>query len=209
MLIPPPTAARVAIDLSFGHRMTGHEQKSLAQQLLRCYGANKKHRSPLSLHLTAVGLARSQFPACLPPPEHLARWERDEFVAIMDPPANALWPGSTLCWLSPDAEETLEAPLKDNAVYVLGGLVDRSVDKGPSLSRRARKRRHRSALSRARVRASQGRPSHPCTACVRRDSCRHSWRRVLGGCLCCRGTEAVPAPPSAGGGAARREEPAR
>ena len=115
--------------------MTGHEQKSLAQQLLRCYGANKKHRSPLSLHLTAVGLARSQFPACLPPPEHLARWERDEFVAIMDPPANALWPGSTLCWLSPDAEETLEAPLKDNAVYVLGGLVDRSVDKGQSLSR--------------------------------------------------------------------------
>ena len=43
------------------------------------------------------------------------------------------WPSSELVWLSPDAEEPLEEELDAGTVYVVGGLIDRSVAKGTSL----------------------------------------------------------------------------
>ena len=125
---------RVAIDLSFGSSMVQKEHKSLARQIIRCYGANKNHRSPVSLHLTAMAEARRAFPSSLPPDAHLEKWNT-ELIHLLDPPANELWASDELVWLSPDAEEPLSTPLSPNSVYVIGGLIDRSVDKNQSLQR--------------------------------------------------------------------------
>eukprot|EP00966_Prymnesium_polylepis_P227639 5268304-Prymnesium_polylepis.1 len=45
---------RVALDLSYGHKMTPKEQGSLSRQLGRCWAANRRAAAPVSLHLTAL-----------------------------------------------------------------------------------------------------------------------------------------------------------
>jgi tRNA (guanine9-N1)-methyltransferase len=44
-----------------------------------------------------------------------------------------LFSGASLVVLSPDAPEPLEGPLDENAIYVVGGIIDRSVIKGLTL----------------------------------------------------------------------------
>ena len=44
---------RVTVDLSFGKMMQPREHKSLAHQLVRAYGLNRKAKNPLALHFSA------------------------------------------------------------------------------------------------------------------------------------------------------------
>ena len=127
------TPLRVAIDLSFGHRMNAIEHRSLSQQLIRAYGFSKKAAAPgMSLHISNMATARAEFPESLPPQQHLSKWSQDGVITLLDEPASEAWRPDELVWLSPDAELPLEAPLSSSSVYVIGGLVDRSVDKWQS-----------------------------------------------------------------------------
>ena len=136
LLLRPCDAVRVrvAIDLSFGAHMNRVEMRSLVAQLTRCVGHNRKAIAPLDLHLTAAACARAEAPECLPPLEHMASWHESGALTIHDSPVEATWDPSMLCWLSPDAEEPL-TELDPSMVYVLGGLIDRSVARGASLRR--------------------------------------------------------------------------
>ena len=58
-------------------------------------------------------------------------FERD----ALQQPAASLWEPEEIVWLSPDAEEPLEAQPERDCIYVVGGLVDRSVAKGQTLRR--------------------------------------------------------------------------
>ena len=126
---------RVAIDLSFGAGMNQKEHKSLAHQIIRACGAASNHPSPVALHLSAVALATEAEFECLPPAAHLDAWQRDGKIELLQPPACELWPADETIWLSPDAEDVLEAPLSSECVYVIGGLIDRTIRKGASLQR--------------------------------------------------------------------------
>ena len=108
--------------------------RSLCAQLLRVYGNNRKHASPLDLHLTGLDGAPAK---CLPPPEHLQAWEAGSDVTLLRPPAVDVWLPEQTVWLSPDAEVALEAPLArdDGRVLIIGGLIDRSVKKRATLER--------------------------------------------------------------------------
>jgi len=130
------TVFRGAIDLSFGPQMSPREHRSLANQIVRVFGANRKHPNPMELHLTSVAAAREAAPACLPAEHHLRAWLQGEggLFHLQDAPACATWPADETVWLSPDAVEPLE-DLSPACVYVLGGLIDRSVDRGASLTR--------------------------------------------------------------------------
>ena len=55
-------------------------------------------------------------------------------VRSEEPPAAELF-GADAIWLSPDADEILPTPLSREHVYVISGLIDRSVIKGASLKR--------------------------------------------------------------------------
>ena len=129
---------RGAIDLSFSERMAPVEHRSLQQQLIRVFGLSKKHSSPLSLSLTALAAARSAAPACLPAEHHLDAWansdlSRSGLFHTHECSAAEVWDSSEVVWLSPDAEEPLTT-LDPSCVYVMGGLIDRSVLKGATLS---------------------------------------------------------------------------
>lgn len=128
---------RVAVDLSFGSLMSLREHRSLLAQVMRIYGNNRRHASPVDLHFSGLGYAPS---ATLPPPEHLRRWEADGHVKLLQPPAQDVWTPDEVIWLSPDASEPLSvADLQCSPerhvprVLVVGGLIDRSVKKGRTL----------------------------------------------------------------------------
>jgi hypothetical protein len=133
-MLDSPGPLRVAIELAFSNKMNPREHSSLAAQLVRVYGLNNKRASPLSLHLTALNAARANAPNCLPPPDHMCAWEETGQISLHEQPAGDVWPAETV-WLSPDADELLTAPLSNEVVYVLSGLVDRTVAKGASLER--------------------------------------------------------------------------
>ena len=118
---------RVALDLSYGGRMSSKEQTSLARQLSWCWGANRRAHQPISLHLAGLGTCP---PGCLPPVEDVERWKVHRVEADV---ADA-FPVDDLVFLSPDADEPLET-LDSKKVYVIGGLVDSSVQKHTSLQK--------------------------------------------------------------------------
>ena len=43
------TAATIVIDLDYDEKMTESEQKSLSQQIMYCYGANKRSKKPFNI----------------------------------------------------------------------------------------------------------------------------------------------------------------
>tara|TARA_B110001452_G_scaffold227650_1_gene202666 strand:- start:982 stop:1920 length:939 start_codon:yes stop_codon:yes gene_type:complete len=128
--LPTSAAAPVCvIDLGFGELQTARETRSLAQQLLFCYSANKQAaRSdgawPLCLHLSSYSAASAlgeqlgaiQGSDTWPVTRHAA-----SFLDAYDP--------SRLVYLSADATEPL-GELDAGKVYVIGGLVDRNRHKG-------------------------------------------------------------------------------
>ena len=118
---------RVALDLSYGERMRPKEQTSLARQLSRCWGANRRASQPVSLHLAGLGTCPS---GCLPPPADVERWR----VHRHDADVVSAFPTDELVFLSPDADEAI-ASLDKSRVYVIGGLVDSNVQKHTSLEK--------------------------------------------------------------------------
>lgn len=118
--------ARVAVELAFGSLMNEKERKSMARQMLRAYGTNLKAPEPLDLHFTALSSA-TKHPDLLCP--HWTTWKG---CKTSDSPALGTWPAHQLVWLSPDAEEPL-LKLDSEKVYVVGGLIDRSVKKNHTL----------------------------------------------------------------------------
>ncbi|EOD33937.1 hypothetical protein EMIHUDRAFT_111477 [Emiliania huxleyi CCMP1516] len=118
---------RVVVDLSYGATMNLKEQRSLARQLGRCWGANRRAPAPVALHLASM----QRCPApCLPQDGDHKRWK----VRLLDEDLEHHFSPSDLVFLSPDADEALTCVDKSK-VYVIGGLVDVSVQKRSSLTR--------------------------------------------------------------------------
>ena len=136
-------ASRVAIDLSFASTLSEVEQRSLWRQLQVCYGANRRAAAPLSLHLTSLAGCPSEgielgWPPDRPPPSSAVERVRalGWTVGVHEGAVTEHFDPSSVVYLSPDADTVLDK-LQGDTVYVLGGLVDRSVRRGASLSRAA------------------------------------------------------------------------
>ena len=131
----PSNALSLAIEVSFGEQMSARERKSLAHQIVRAYGHNQKAARPLRFHLTGLE-ATASHPDMLPADGSWRHWQHCERVAAT---AEEHWLPSQLIWLSPDAEEPLiELPAPDGdapTVLVVGGIIDRTVERGISLER--------------------------------------------------------------------------
>ena len=116
---------RVVFDLSYGTKMSAKEQTSLARQLARSWGINRNAPAPVGLHLTGLGTCPV---GCLPHAgDDIERWKVHR---ISEDVADA-FPHEQLVFLSPDADEPL-LELDPKLVYVIGGLVDSSVQKHTS-----------------------------------------------------------------------------
>ncbi|KAL4444557.1 hypothetical protein ABPG77_002374 [Micractinium sp. CCAP 211/92] len=102
------------------------EVRSLCKQLELCAAANKRAIAPVSLRFASfTGRVRAFAEEGM----HADRWPAARgHGEVLD----QLFPSDQLVVLSPDAEEPLNT-LEQGKVYVIGGLVDRTVQKGASL----------------------------------------------------------------------------
>ncbi|XP_034413151.1 tRNA methyltransferase 10 homolog B isoform X2 [Cyclopterus lumpus] len=123
------TGLKLCVDLSMTDRMSDKEVSRLAGQLRRLYGSNKKAPRPFHLLLTDLREDSRLYRECLRMNEGFLNY----MVDITEESCLDLFPPETIVYLTPDAEEALETVDADK-VYVLGGLVDESIQK-LSLSR--------------------------------------------------------------------------
>lgn len=124
------------IDLNWEEHHTEKALKSLKQQVMYCYGFNKRHTHPALIHLTGLGPLLSEQ---LVAQNHADNWvgmkmAREEYITLenysvsYDDDVKAGLK-KQLVYLSSDAEETLES-LDTNCAYIIGGIVDRNRLKG-------------------------------------------------------------------------------
>ncbi|CAD8188728.1 unnamed protein product [Paramecium octaurelia] len=119
---------RIIIDCGFEDNMSDKEQRSLARQLSELYTENRKTDVPLKLYVTNIYPTLHKYLEQY----HYKQWQlvSDEklFTDIDE------FQQANIVYLSPDGEEELQE-IKEDEVYVIGGLVDRVIIKNATLNR--------------------------------------------------------------------------
>ena len=132
------TAATIVIDLDYDEKMTETEQKSLSQQIMYCYGANKRAKKPFNIFLSKLGgkTQENLNNICGFPDNWLAcevDREQKGYENIFDK--------NKLIYLSADSPNVLEE-IEDDKVYILGGIVDRNRHKNVTYQKAMRQNIH-------------------------------------------------------------------
>ncbi|XP_049629824.1 tRNA methyltransferase 10 homolog B [Suncus etruscus] len=115
---------RLCIDLSMTHHMSKKELSRLAGQIRRIYGSNKKVDRPFWICLTGFTTDSALYEECLRMNDGFSNYLLD----ITEEDCFSVFPLETLVYLTPDSEHALE-DIDPNKVYILGGLVDESIQK--------------------------------------------------------------------------------
>lgn len=121
---------RLCIDLSMTHHMSKKEMSRLAGQIRRLYGSNKKADKPFWICLTGFTTDSPLYEECLRMNDGFSNYLLD----VMEEDCFSLFPLETLVYLTPDSEHALE-DVDLNRVYILGGLVDESIQKKVTLQK--------------------------------------------------------------------------
>ncbi|TKS93055.1 tRNA methyltransferase 10 -like protein B [Collichthys lucidus] len=124
------TGPKLCVDLSMTDSMSDKEISRLAGQLRRLYGSNKKAARPFHVFLTDLREDSRLYRECLRMNDGFLNYTMD----ITEESCLDLFPAEAVVYLTPDADEALETVDADK-VYVLGGLVDESIQKKLSFSR--------------------------------------------------------------------------
>ncbi|KAM9330655.1 tRNA methyltransferase 10 homolog B [Gastrophryne carolinensis] len=115
---------RLCIDLSMTDHMSKKELGRLAAQIRRLYGSNKKAAKPFWLYLTGFVESSLIYDECVRMNDgfvnYLVESTEDCFLD--------LFPLESIIYLTPDSENVL-VDFDPCKVYVLGGLVDESIQK--------------------------------------------------------------------------------
>ncbi|XP_046896751.1 tRNA methyltransferase 10 homolog B [Hypomesus transpacificus] len=115
---------KLCLDLSMTDNMSDKEISRLASQIRRLYGSNRKATRPFHLYLAALSQDSRLYRECLRMNDGFHSYVMDVTeVSCLD-----LFPPENVTYLTPDAEEALER-IEPDKVYVLGGLVDESIQR--------------------------------------------------------------------------------
>lgn len=110
------------IDLDFDDKMDEQEVRSLAQQIMYSYGANKRAPRPLRFHLSSLC---GRIETSLSRINGFERWTVTKHAAsYLD-----AFPREQIVYLSSESQDLLTS-LDADTVYVIGGLVDHNRYKG-------------------------------------------------------------------------------
>jgi len=185
----------VVLDLEWEEEMNEKELKSLIQQVLYCYGANRAASSPVNLVFSGLregGLTQSK----LAKQSGFDTW-------IVQASASAyidLFPKERLVYLTADAEEVVWS-FDPKSVYVIGGIVDRNRLKGRTLQKAQEQgiRTARLPLSEhISLLSSRVLTVNHVLSCIVEHQASGNWRSVLEKCIPGR-KQFVEDAPSAGG----------
>jgi tRNA (guanine9-N1)-methyltransferase len=114
-------APRIIIDLDFEEKLTDKEKKSMAQQLMYCYGMNKRATHPLGLHFAGLrGSTETRLSNISGFSEGWLGVTTSATPYELDPTFDP----SSLVYLTADADHVLDE-LDANKNYIIGGIVDR------------------------------------------------------------------------------------
>lgn len=119
----------VAIDFDYDELMLDKDIAKCAKQMLRVYTENRKSSMPIRLHFTSIR-ENSRIKNALSRNDGYTNWD----VKIHEESYFNLFDHNSIVYLSSDSENVLNE-LDQNAVYIIGGLVDHNHHKGLSLQR--------------------------------------------------------------------------
>ncbi|KAK3546035.1 hypothetical protein QTP70_019951 [Hemibagrus guttatus] len=124
------TGPRLCVDLSMSDCMSHKENSRLSSQIRRLYGSNKKATHPFHLFLTDMKEDSLLYKECIRMNEGFLNY----LIDVTEESWIDLFPSEDIIYLTPDASEALEE-VNGDKVYILGGLVDESIQKKRSYSR--------------------------------------------------------------------------
>lgn len=118
---------KVVLNCSFSDIMGTKELRSMARQAQMCFRTIRDTKSVVQLHMTSLQEGNPVLPwlEALSFRNWMVHVHSDSVWNVFDP--------EKLVVLTPDAEVDLEC-IDDASIYVIGGLVDRTVDKHRSLT---------------------------------------------------------------------------
>uniref|UniRef100_A0A3B1JE32 tRNA methyltransferase 10 homolog B n=1 Tax=Astyanax mexicanus TaxID=7994 RepID=A0A3B1JE32_ASTMX len=121
---------RLCVDLSMTDCMSHKEISRLAGQIRRLYGSNKKALQPFHLFLSDLKKDGLLYRECIRMNDGFLNY----MIDVTEESWIDLFPSQDIVYLSPDASEALER-VDEDKVYILGGLVDESIQKKISYTR--------------------------------------------------------------------------
>ncbi len=128
----------VIIDCDWDKEHSDSNLKSLSQQIMFCYGVNKRHAHPASLYLTGLGpLLNAKLSKVLFESWTGVSVSSQDYIfntAEFSAQPQASGGQKQLVYLTSDAEEVLES-LDPCCAYVIGGIVDRNRLKGATFNK--------------------------------------------------------------------------
>ncbi|XP_074056258.1 tRNA methyltransferase 10 homolog B isoform X1 [Macrotis lagotis] len=124
LLAAKSSGPKLCIDLSMTHRMTKKELSRLAGQIRRLYGSNKKAKQPFWICLTGFTTSSPLYEECLRMNDGFSNY----LIDTTEEDCLNLFPLESLVYLTPDSEQVLE-DIDLDKVYIIGGLVDESIQK--------------------------------------------------------------------------------
>ncbi|KAG1680028.1 tRNA-dihydrouridine(16/17) synthase [NAD(P)(+)]-like [Nymphon striatum] len=117
----------VCVDLAYANSMSQKEQAKLTTQLGRFYGCNRKASQPFHIYFTSLDKSSSFYQLCCQKNEGFEAY----VIEMTSKSPLEIFNLEKIVQLSPDAECTLDSVKKDT-IYVLGGIVDETVNKNLS-----------------------------------------------------------------------------
>ncbi|XP_030636519.1 tRNA methyltransferase 10 homolog B isoform X3 [Chanos chanos] len=121
---------RLCVDMSMTDCMSPKEISRLAGQIRRLYGSNRKAPQPFHLFLTNMTEDSLVYKECLRMNDGFLHY----LIDVTEKSWLELFTLDDVIYLTPDANEALEQ-VEGDTVYILGGLVDESIQKKLSYTR--------------------------------------------------------------------------
>jgi len=119
---------KVCIDLQYSENMSSKEIQHLSNQLKRVYGSNKASTDPFNLTFSSLKKDNQIYQIC----EEKITGFSNFHVHMSELSVSSEFDVSDIIYLTPDASQYLET-LSHDKVYVIGGLVDDTVQSKVSL----------------------------------------------------------------------------
>lgn len=120
----------ICFDLNFNNYMNSKEQKSLTSQLALCYNLNKHNKKKINFYFTNMTQDIKNILNKNDAEKWMVHYYETPFYLIDD----LIKLKKEFVYLSPDAEEELE-DVSEDKIYIVGGIVDRTVIQDLSMNR--------------------------------------------------------------------------